>query len=131
MSVDPDTEFDPVVAHVFVFAVEPSPGSPYDGQIGFAQADVWVIGRASSESEAIARAYVMEQSWLVTRLERRVEIAEADIHRYRPDAQALFRVAKARGISGAFVAAPLVDREDNTVEIHHMAPPHRSPGSIQ
>jgi hypothetical protein len=120
-----------VVAEVFVLKVAPSPGSPYLGKIGSAVAEIWITGKPKEECEAVARAYVMEHSWLVELVQQKLEISEADIHRYRPDAQASFRAAKERGISAVFVTSPPVDREDNIVEIHHMEPPLRSPDSIQ
>lgn len=120
----------PAVAHVLVFEVYPAPGSEFAHTVGRGLADVWLVGHPAQDCEALARAFIMEYGWLVRSLERRVEISEGEIPRYRPDAQASFRQAKAHGISAAFVTSPPVDREDNIVEIRHMEPPHPTGGNI-
>ncbi|MDO9105201.1 MAG: hypothetical protein Q7U57_09600 [Methylovulum sp.] len=116
-----------LIAHVFVFIVSPTPGSTYFEKVGKTIADVWVCHLPKIEAEAKARAYILEQSWIIQSDSDQVDILESEIHRYRLDAQASFRQAKEHGISAVFVSSPLADREDNTVEIHHMAPGlHRS-----
>ena len=116
---------------VFLFDVQPTASSPHFGKIGGAEADIWVHHEDRDEAETMARAYVMDYGFLAGAVQEERVVREEEIQRYRADAQADFRRAIERGISGTFVASPPQDREDNTVEIHRMEPPHPSPGSKQ
>ncbi|MDD5271389.1 MAG: hypothetical protein PHU14_01595 [Methylovulum sp.] len=116
-------------AFVYVFDVMPTSGSTFFGQVRKALADVWVCHLSEEEAEAKARAYILDQSWLIQSLQRTLKIEEKNIPDYRPEAQVLFYQAKAHGISAGFASVPLVDREGNTVEICRMAPPLHQSGN--
>ena len=119
------------IAHVFVFTAVPTSASPYFGKVGKAFVDVWVIGKLPNEAEVAARSHVMDQSWIIESLDRSLDIAEVEIKNYRADAQATFYQAKRFGIGAVFVTSPPVDRDDDVVEIHKMAPPPASSGTSQ
>lgn len=97
------------MVYYFKFEAKPAEGNRYYGKTGYGEADIFVSGDGCNDDldtmESIARAYIIAQTWVATKL---VEIRETNppAPDWDKELVALYQSALHSGVSGFFVAAP-------------------------
>ena len=109
--------------YVFVFEAIPTKGASEYGKIGGAHVDIWVLESSRNKAEVKAKSFLIDYSCDIVKLENEFVMNDDLIVQYREDAQANYYKAKKEGISAFFSAWPLVDHEDDFVEISSMGNP--------
>jgi len=115
----------------FIFIAEPTAGAEQAADIASARVVVWVNDSDKESAEAKARAYIMDCSWVVEKLQS----SEHWPDKLCPDQDtqsselAQYRKAEIRGISALFHARPKVPRP-GVYEIRPLGEP-LTPGGKQ
>lgn len=112
------------------FNAVPTQGAEQYGQIGGAIIEAWVCAQDEHAAHTQAQSKIMDYAWNVLALE------DARLLQFeRPEDldiefQAHVQAAQQMGVHLVFLAYPIEDRDDNSVEIHKLGNPPDHSGSL-